>query len=86
MKMILEKQIYACGTTQPAQFRNLKSLKLKRGESRKLEHKDINAIVWHDNRDVLILSTNSNPETDVMVTRKQERVRRKLTFHAQMLL
>jgi hypothetical protein len=86
MKMLLEKQIYACGTTQagrkdwPAEFRNPKSLKLKRGESRKLQHEDVTAVVWHDNQDVLILSTNSNPETDVMVTRRSGKDREKIAI------
>ena len=31
------------------------------------------AVVWHDNRDVLILSTNSDPRTDGVVERKSGR-------------
>jgi hypothetical protein len=58
---------------------------LNKGESRILQQKDITAVVWHENRDVLILSTNSNPETDVMATRKTRKGGEKIAFHVQML-
>jgi hypothetical protein len=45
-------------------------LKLKRGESRKLQHESVTAIVWHDKRDVLLLSTNSDPRSDRTVEKK----------------
>jgi hypothetical protein len=45
-------------------------MKLKRGESRKLQHKDATAVVWQDKRVVLLLSTNSDPQTDGSVIRK----------------
>jgi hypothetical protein len=41
-----------------------KQLKLKCGESRKLQHKDVIMAVWHYNWEVLLVSTNSNPITD----------------------
>jgi len=43
-------------------------LKLKRDESRKLQHKDVTTIVWQDKR--VLLSTNSDPRADGSVTRK----------------
>mgnify|MGYP002224293578 CR=1 FL=1 len=84
MMLLLEKQTYACGTTRacrkdwPAEFRQPKKLKLKRGESRKLQHGDVTAIVWHDNRDVLLLSTNSDPREDDEVERNNGKGREKV--------
>jgi hypothetical protein len=43
---------------------------MKRGESKKMQHEDVTAVVWQDKRFVLILSTNSDPRTDGSVTRK----------------
>ena len=74
MKMPLEKESYACGTTRacrkdwPIKFRQPKKLKLKRGESCKLQCEGVTAIVWHDKRD-LLLSTNSDPRKDNEVER-----------------
>jgi hypothetical protein len=45
-------------------------LKLKSGESRKLQNEDVTAIVWQDKRTVLLLSTNSEPLNDGAVKRK----------------
>ena len=45
-------------------------LKLKRGESRKMQHEDVTAVVWQDKRVVLLLSTYSDPRIDALVTRK----------------
>ena len=45
-------------------------MKLKGGESRKLQHKDVTAVVWQDKCVVLLLSTNSDPRIDGSVTRK----------------
>jgi hypothetical protein len=45
-------------------------LKLKRGESQKLQHESVTAVVWHDKRDVLLLSTNSDPRSDGTVEKK----------------
>jgi hypothetical protein len=44
-------------------------MKLKRGESRKLQHEDVTTVVWQD-KQVVLLSTNSVPRTDGSVTRK----------------
>jgi len=76
MKMLLEQETYRCGTTRanrknwPTEFRKPTVLKLKRGESRKMQHEDVTAVGWQDKRVVLILSTNSDPRTDGSVTRK----------------
>jgi hypothetical protein len=45
-------------------------LKLKRGESRKLQNEDVTAIVWQYKRTVQLLSTNSDPLNDGAVKRK----------------
>ena len=39
-------------------------------DSRRLQHKDVMAVVWQDKRVVLLLSTNCDPQTDGWVTRK----------------
>ena len=76
MKMLLEQERYSCGTTRanrknwPTEFRKPTVLKLKRGESRKMQHEDVTAVAWQDKRVVLLLSTNSDPWTDGSVTRK----------------
>ena len=76
MKMLLAQETYSCGTTRanrknwPAQFRKPAALKLKRGESRKMQHEDVTAVVWQDKHVILLLSTNSDPRTDGSVTRK----------------
>lgn len=45
----------------PKEFKQPKSLKLKTGETKKLQKGQLIATVWHDQRDVCILSTNVNP-------------------------
>ena len=73
--MLLEQETYSCGTTRanrknwPTEFRKPTVLKLKRGESRKMQHEDVTAVVWQDKR-VVLLSTNSDPQTYGSVTRK----------------
>jgi hypothetical protein len=54
----------------PLQFRKPALLKLKRGESRKLQNEDVTAIVWQDKRTVQLLSTNSDPLNYGAVKRK----------------
>jgi hypothetical protein len=67
MKILLEQETYSCGTARtnskkwPTEFRNPAVLKLKRGESRKMQHEDVTAVVWQEKRVVLLLSTNSDP-------------------------
>ena len=58
------------GQNWPTEFRKPIVLKLKRGESRKMQHEDVTAVVWQDKRVVPLLSTNFNPRTDGSVTRK----------------
>jgi hypothetical protein len=79
MKMLLEQETYSCGTARanrknwPTEFRKPTVLKLKRGKSRKMQHEDVMAVVWQGKRVVLLLSTNSDPQTDGLVTRKTEK-------------
>jgi hypothetical protein len=62
MKMLLEQEMYSCGTTRanrknyPTEFRKPTGLKL--------QHENVTAVVWQDKRVVLLLSTNSDPRTD----------------------
>ena len=76
MKMLLEPETYSCGTTRangknwPTEFRKPTVFKLKRGESRKMQHEDVTAVVWQNKRVVLLLSTNSDPQSDGSGTRK----------------
>ena len=76
MKTLLEQETYSCGTTRanrknwPTEFRKPIVLKLKRGDSRKMQHEDVTAVVWQDKRVVLLVSTNSDPQTDGSVARK----------------
>ena len=76
MKMLLGQETYSCGTTSanrknwPTEFRKPTVLKLKRGESRKMQQEDVMAVVRQDKRVILLLSTNSDPRTDGSVTRK----------------
>jgi hypothetical protein len=87
IKLFLEGKSYAYGTARarrkdwPKEFSKPKQLKLKRGESRKLRHEDVTAVVWHDNRDVLLHSTNSDPRTNDKVMKKMAEVENKSKFH-----
>ena len=64
---------YACGTVRS----NRKGLppaikkpgRMQRGESIKWQSGNLVAVVWHDNRDVRMLSTNTNPEDGVVQRR-----------------
>ncbi|KAG8332635.1 hypothetical protein J6590_108176 [Homalodisca vitripennis] len=74
--MLLEKDTYSCGTVRinrfgwPTELKKPKSLKLKRGDSVFRQSGQVIATVWRDNREVLFLSTNSNPETILEINRK----------------
>ena len=87
MKLLLEQETYSCGTTRaninnwPTEFRKPTILKLKRGESRKMQDEDVTAVVWQDKRVVLLLSTNSDPQSDGLGTEKQEKAMKKLKLH-----
>ena len=86
MKMRLEQESYSCGTTSanrknwPTEFRKPTVLKFKRGESRKMQHEDVTAVVWQDKRVFLLLSTNSDPRTDGSVTRKTREGNEEIEF------
>ena len=80
MKMLLEQQTYSCGTTRanrkywPKEFMKPTDLKLKRGKTRKMQHEDVTVIVWQNKRVVvLFLSTNSDPQSDGMGTKKNRK-------------
>jgi hypothetical protein len=45
MKMLLEQETYSCGTTKAKKKNWPTVLKLKRGESRKMQHEDMMAVV-----------------------------------------
>jgi hypothetical protein len=51
MKMLLEQETHSCGNTRAnrknwqTEFRKPTVLKLKRGESRKMQHEDVTAVV-----------------------------------------
>ena len=74
--MVMEQETHICGNTRanrkirPREFRKTTVLKLKRCESRKMQHEDVTAVVWQEKCVVLLLSTNSDPRTDGSVTRK----------------
>ena len=73
--MLLEQETYSCGTKRAkrknwiTEFRKPTVLKLKSGESRKMQREDVTVVVWQD-KCVLFLSTNSDPRTDGSVTQK----------------
>ena len=70
---LLAANTYACGTVRanraglPVQIK--KPGRMKRGESIKMQRDAMVAVVWHDKRDVRIISTNSQP-TDEIVKRR----------------
>jgi hypothetical protein len=75
-KLLLTHNSCSCGIARvnrkgwAIQFRKPALLKLKRGESRKLQNEDLTAIVWQDKHTVQLLSTNSDPLIDGAVKRK----------------
>ena len=75
MEMLLEQETYSCGTTRANRKNWLREsrkpavLQLKRGESKKMQHEEVTALVWKDKR-VLLLSTDSDPRSDGSVKRK----------------
>ena len=64
LSILLEKKTYACGTIRanrkewPESFKKPKTLKLKQGEYKQLQSGEITATLWHDKRDVQIISSN----------------------------
>ncbi|KAG8229529.1 hypothetical protein J437_LFUL004935 [Ladona fulva] len=73
---LYDTKTYACATTRPTrkdwptELKLPKKLKLKRGESKSLQRGKVTATVWHDNRNICMLSTNCDPNTSVSVSRK----------------
>lgn len=76
LQHLYDNGVYACSTTRPnrkdwpAELKNPKSLKLKRGESKIVQVGDVTALVWHDNRDICAVSSNCDPNVTVEVKRK----------------
>ena len=87
MKILLEQETYSCGTTRanrknwPTEFRKPTVLKLKRGESRKMQHEDEMVIVWQDECVVQLLSTNSDLQSDGLGTRKTGKDNEEIELH-----
>ena len=87
MKMLLEEETYSCGTTRanrknwPTEFRQPTVLKMKRGESRKMQHEDVTAVVWKDKRVVLLFPQIPIPGLMVQSHEKQEKAMKKLKLH-----
>ena len=79
--MLLEQETYSCGTTRanrknwPTEFRKPTVLKLKRGESRKMPHEDVTAVVWQDKSVVLL------PGLIIRSHEKEEKAMKKLKLH-----
>ncbi|KAG8239658.1 hypothetical protein J437_LFUL019355, partial [Ladona fulva] len=76
MNILYDNKTYACATTRPTrkewptELKFPKKLKLKRGESKRLQRGKVKATVWHDNRNICMLSTNWDPNSSVSVPRK----------------
>lgn len=79
MDQLLEKGTYSAGTVRsnrkglPEEFKKPKSLKMKAGEFKQMQRGDITATVWHDKRDVYVLSTNCNPLETVPKVRRSSK-------------
>ena len=73
---LLEHHVYACGTVRRDRkgFPNaLKHVQLsQRGEYQAMQRNELVATVWRDKKDVVTLSTQSNPTTDHQVLRRQK--------------
>jgi hypothetical protein len=70
---LLANGLYSCGTirTNRHGFPNeLKRLKMRRGESRVLQKGQLVAAVWQDKKPVAFLSTLSDPNVQVNMTRR----------------
>ena len=73
---LLEHHVYACCTVRRDRkgFPNaLKHVQLsQRGEYQAMQRNELVATVWRDKKDVVTLSTQSNPTTDYQVLRRQK--------------
>ena len=56
-------------------------MKMKRGESRKMQHEDVTAVVWKDKRVVLLFPQIPIPGLMVQSHEKQEKAMKKLKLH-----
>ena len=78
LRDLAQRLTYACATVRsnrkglPAAIK--KPGRMQRGDSVKLQSGNLLAIVWHDNRDVRTLSTNTNPENGVVKRRVGKQV------------
>ncbi|KAG8228744.1 hypothetical protein J437_LFUL009612, partial [Ladona fulva] len=76
MNTLYNNKTYACTTTRPTrkewptELNFPKKLKLKRGEIKSLPRGKVTATVWHDNRNICMLSTNCDPDSSISVSRK----------------
>lgn len=88
MSLLLEKNMYAYETVRtnrqnwPVVSKKPKHLKLKQGESRVLQYEKISATVWHDKRDVHLLSTNSNPLGKIDIEKRAKK-KQELLYRVQ---
>lgn len=84
--MLLQKKIYACGTVRvnrqdwPTEFKNPKTMKLQPCEFVQRQSDTLTATVWHDKRDVCLLSNDCDP------TEKCFRIRKKGTGNQTVFL
>ena len=77
VETLLARQTYYCGTFR-RNMRGLpealkRNLKLRQGESAKWQSGNLVATVWHDRRDVRVISSNADPTEDVLFTREAPR-------------
>ena len=72
---LLKLELYACGTLNANRYPpplkiGRSSIKLKPGEKRQLQKGNLLVTVWHDKRQVAVLSTNCQPNETVVVQRR----------------
>ena len=71
---LLEKKIYSCGTARQSRRdfpKELKGLRLSRGDFVFRQKGDVVATVWRDKRDVTVISSMTSPEATTTVERRQ---------------
>lgn len=67
VELLKSRKMYACGTIRtnrkdwPVELRKPAALKLKPGDCIQMQRSDTTATVWHDKRDVSIISNNCDP-------------------------
>ncbi|CAB4009487.1 Hypothetical predicted protein [Paramuricea clavata] len=80
LEHLLENKTYACSTLRHnrKQFpADLKKVKLKRGEIRTRQNKNLVCMTWQDKRLVTILSTNVDPQPEVFGPLNERTAKRK---------